>query len=166
MSFNRSFIGLFILVLAVMGGCVTGPPAGEDVVRIVAVWDLDSYNQPGTVGSDLGELLAAKIIETLEDSGAYKVVERERLLIVLEELNLGDSPVVDESTRLKIGKIIGARCMVFGSYFVVADTMRLDLRLVEVETGSILKASQKMASAINVSEWLDVAGEAARELTL
>ena len=164
MSFNRSFIGFVILVLASMSGCVCTPPAEEDVVRTVAVWDLDSYNQPGTVGSDLGELLAAKIIETLKDSGSYEVVERERLLAVLEELNLGASLIVDESTRLNIGKIIGARCMVFGSYFVVADTMRLDLRLVEVETGSILKAAQKTASAVNVSEWLNIAREAALEL--
>jgi curli biogenesis system outer membrane secretion channel CsgG len=148
-----------------MGGCASAPPAEEDVGRTVAVWDLDSYNQPGTVGSDLGELLAVKIIETLKDSGSYEVVERERLLAVLVELNLGAGLIVDESTRLKIGKIIGARCMVFGSYVVVADTMRLDLRLVEVETGSILKAAQKTTSAVNVSEWLNIAREAARELT-
>jgi hypothetical protein len=33
-----------------------------------------------------------------------------------------------------------------------------------VETGSILKATQKTASAINVSEWLNIAREAAQEL--
>ena len=54
--------------------------------------------------------------------------------------------------------------MVFGSYFVIADTMRLDLRLVDVETGNILKATQKTASSTNVFEWLNIAREAARDL--
>jgi len=162
-SFKWSFIGLTVLVLASFNGCASAPHV-ENEVCTVAVWDLVNYSQPGTVASDLGELLAAKIIETLENSGAYKVIERERLILVLEEQNLGTTPIVDESTRLKIGQIVGARCMVFGSYFVVADTMRLDLRLVEVETGSILKATQKSASAIDVSEWLNIAQEAAQEL--
>ncbi len=163
MLFKRSFIGLTALVLACISGCASVPYV-EDGVRTVAVWDLVNYSQPGTVDSDLGELLAAKIIETLKDSGTYKVIERERLLLVLEEQNLSTTPIVDESTRLKIGQIMGARCMVFGSYFVVADTMRLDLRLVEVETGNILKATQKSASAVNVSEWLKIAQKAAQEL--
>ena len=144
MSFKWSFIGLTVLVFASFSGCASAPHV-ENEVCTVAVWDLVNYSQPGTVASDLGELLAAKIIETLKDSGAYEVIERERLILVLEEQNLGTTAIVDESTRLKIGQIVGARCMVFGSYFVVADTMRLDLRLVEVETGNILKAAQKSA---------------------
>ncbi len=163
MPFKRSFLGLSVLVLACYSGCASAPKV-ENEVFSVAVWDLVNYNQPGTDASDLGDLLAARIIETLKDSGTYKVIERERLLLVLEEQNLSTTPIVDESTRLKIGQIMGARCMVFGSYFVVADTMRLDLRLVEVETGNILKATQKSASAVNVSEWLKIAQKAAQEL--
>ena len=168
MSFKWSFIGLTVLVLACFSGCASKPqvdaPLLKNEVCTVAVWNLDNYSQPGTAAPDLGDLLAAKIIETLEDSGAYKVIERERLINVLVEQNLSTTPIVDESTRLRIGRILGARCMVFGSYVVVADTMRLDLRLVEVETGSILKATQKSASGIDVSEWLNIAQVAAQDL--
>jgi curli biogenesis system outer membrane secretion channel CsgG len=162
-SFKQSFIGFVVIVLACFSGCASEQKVKNEV-RTVAVWDLVNYNQPGTVASDLGELLAARVIETLEDSRAYQVIERERLIDVLEELNLGTSPIVEESTRLKIGQIVGARYMVFGSYFVVADTIRIDLRLVEVETGNILKATQKMTSSTNVFEWLNIAREAARDL--
>jgi len=147
------------------------PVAGLHVHDRGALWRLVPH--PDLAFGDLyslgritveGDLLAARIIETLEDSGAYQVIERERIIDVLEELNLGTSPIVDESTRLKIGQIVGARYMVFGSYFVVADTMRLDLRLVDVETGNILKATKKTASSTNVFEWLNIAREAARDL--
>ncbi len=163
MPFKRSFLGLTVLVFVCYSGCVSAPKV-ENEVFSVAVWDLVNYNQSGTDASDLGDLLAARIIETLKDSGTYEVIERERLILILEEQNLGTSAIVDESTRLKIGQIVGARYMVFGSYFVVADTMRLDLRLVDVETGNILKATQKTASSTNVFEWLNIAREAARDL--
>ena len=163
MLFKRNIIGLTMLVLACFSGCASLPKM-ENEVFSVAVWDLVSYNQPGTDASDLGDLLAARVIETLKDSSAYQVIERERLILALEEQNLGSTPIVDESTRLKIGQIVGARYMVFGSYIVVADTIRLDLRLVEVETGNILKATQKRASSTNVFELLNIARQAARDL--
>ena len=130
----------------------------------VAVWDLENLNPAETIGPDMGELLAATVIETLKESGAFQVVERERLILALEELTLGSSSLVDEATRLKIGRIMGARFMVFGGYFVLGDMMRLDLRLVEVETGSIVKAAQKTATAGDLTGWLKVARQAAKEL--
>ena len=71
---------------------------------------------------------------------------------------------MDEDTRLRIGQICGARFMVFGGYFVHRQMMRLDLRLVEVETGRVVKATQKTTSAGNLNSWLKIAREAAQEL--
>jgi curli biogenesis system outer membrane secretion channel CsgG len=54
--------------------------------------------------------------------------------------------------------------MVFGGYQIIGEHMRLDLRLVEVETGKIIKAVQRMSSSSDLSEWLNSAREAAEEL--
>jgi len=54
--------------------------------------------------------------------------------------------------------------MVFGGYQIIGDKMRLDLRLVEVETGKIKKAVHRIASSTNLQEWIDMAGRAAEEL--
>ena len=163
MSFKRSFRGLTVLVLACFIGCASVPDVEKEVCNVVAVWDLVNRH-PGSATSDPGDLLTATVIETLNDSDVYQVVERERLILVYEELNQGTNAIVDESTHLRIGKILGVRCMVFGSYFVVADNMVLDLQLVEVESGNILKTTQKKSSNGEVSEWLNIAQEAAREL--
>jgi TolB-like protein len=130
----------------------------------VAVWDLNNLNPKEAVGTDMGELLASEVIETLKEAGTYQVVERQRLILALEELNLGSSALADDATRLKIGRIVGARFMVFGSYFVLGDVMRLDLRLVEVETGAIVKAAEKTTAAGDLNGWLKATREAAREL--
>jgi TolB-like protein len=162
-SLTKPLIGLSILLLTFFSGC-TSAPCMDQQAPAVAVWDLANLNPDEAIGPDMGELLAAKVIETLKESGAFQVVERERLILALEELTLGNSSLVDESTRLKIGRIMGARFMVFGGYFVLGDMMRLDLRLVEVETGSIVKAAQKTTSAGDLNGWLRVAQQAAEEL--
>lgn len=163
MSLTKRLIGLSILLLTFFAGC-TSAPCMDPQTSAVAVWDLANLNPAEAIGPDMGELLAAIVIETLKESDAFQVVERERLILALEELNLGSSSLVDESTRLKIGRIVGARFMVFGGYFVLGGMMRLDLRLVEVETGSIVKAAQKTTSAGDLNGWLRVARQAAEEL--
>jgi curli biogenesis system outer membrane secretion channel CsgG len=129
----------------------------------VAVWELEDVSA-GLSRIDVGEVLSAKVSETLQRKGTYTVVERERLLRVLGELHLGSSELADEGTRLRIGRLLGARFMVFGGYQIVGKQMRLDLRLVEVETGKIRKAVSRVApSSGGVSGWLEAAEKAAQE---
>jgi curli biogenesis system outer membrane secretion channel CsgG len=129
----------------------------------VAVWELEDVSA-GLSRIDVGEVLSARVSETLQRKGTYTVVERERLLRVLGELHLGSSELADEGTRLRIGRLLGARFMVFGGYQIVGKQMRLDLRLVEVETGKIRKAVSRVApSSGGVSGWLEAAEKAAQE---
>jgi curli biogenesis system outer membrane secretion channel CsgG len=92
------------------------------------------------------------------------VVEREKLVAMLEELTLGSSELADESTRLKVGRMIGAREMVFGGYMVVGNTMRLDLRMVDVASGKVLKTAKMTAGSNDIAGWLKAARDAAAEL--
>jgi len=132
--------------------------------KTIAVWNVENVTPFEDVRPDFGDLLSVRIIETVKETGTYDVVERDRLVLALEELHLGTSSLVDESTRLKLGRLVGAQLMIFGGYQVIANQMRLDLRLVEVETGRVLKASEKTVPAGNISAWLQAAGDAAKEL--
>ncbi len=130
----------------------------------IAVWDLDDLS-PGDAGRPpMGEFLSARVIEVIKGWQGYDVVERERLLLALQELRLGSSGLADEATRLRLGRISGARLMVFGGYQAAGGTVRIDLRLVEIETGKVLKAAQRTSRAENPAEWLDIAGNAAGDL--
>ena len=60
--------------------------------------------------------------------------------------------------------LVGARLMVFGGYQVFGGQMRIDLRLVEVESGKVLKAVHKIATSGELSAWMDAAGNAGGEL--
>lgn len=159
---HRGFLASFLVMAVLLSACSGVPPHQQGTT--IAVWDLENLSPEDTAGPDLGELLAAKVIEVVEGKGPYEVVERDRLLLALEQLNLGTTALVDESSRLRLGQMVGADMMVFGGYMVIADQMRLDLRLVEVETGKILKTAQRVRAATDVAQWLTAAEEAADEL--
>ncbi len=163
MSLTKRFIAFLIFSFTFFPGYTPGSSIAQQV-SAVAVWDFENRNPAETIGPDMGELLATEVIETMVESGAFKVVERQRLILALEELGLGITSLVDESTRLRIGRIVGARFMLFGIYFVHGQTMRLDLRLVKVETSEVVKATQKTTSASDINDWLRIAREAAQEL--
>ena len=84
--------------------------------------------------------LAQMLISDLGSLEGVKVVERERLQEVLKEQQLGTSGKLDPRTAARIGKLLGARYLVLGSYFDALGTFRADARLVDVETGEIIKS--------------------------
>ena len=85
--------------------------------------------------------LSQMLTSDLVGSGGVKVVERVQLQAVLDELKLGHSAVADKDTSAKVGKLLGAEYLVLGSYFSLAGTLRVDARLVRVETGEVVHAS-------------------------
>jgi curli biogenesis system outer membrane secretion channel CsgG len=152
-------MGLFFCCFS----CAATPDMSERKAT-VAVWELEDMS-PVSSRVDVGELLSAEVSGALQRTGVYVVVERARLLRVLEELRLGSSELADDETRLRVGRLLGARYMVFGGYQVVGSQLRLDVRLVEVETGKIRKAVSRTApSAGGMSGWLEAAGKAGEGL--
>lgn len=130
----------------------------------VAVFDFENLSPLNTDDPDLSELLTAKAIETIEEAGQYDVVERQHLTTVLEELNLGSSMVADRQTQLKLGAITGARLMVFGSYQSIEDQMRLDIRLVDVQSGRVVNAVSHAAAEPDLAGWLDAVAQSTTAL--
>lgn len=130
----------------------------------VAVWDFDALSVGNSMAPDLGEVMASRVTDAISRKGKVTVVERQRLLLALQELHLGSSALADESTRLKLGRMVGAKMMIFGGYLVTGDKMRLDVRLVNVETGAVIKAAERTVPAANVPQWFEAAESAANEL--
>lgn len=91
----------------------------------------------------LGKGMASMLITELTKIKAFKVVERERLNDVLAELKLAQTGVIEQSTAQKIGKLLGAQTLLLGSFMnSFGSKMRIDLRIVETETGLTLKAEE------------------------
>ena len=84
--------------------------------------------------------LAQMLITDLSSLPAIRLIERDRFQALLGELKLQQSKRIDRKTAGRIGKLLGARFMILGGYFSMMDTLRIDARVVEVETGRIIKS--------------------------
>ncbi len=153
----------FALTIFIFGGCQT-TAVMEARPHTIAVWDLENLNPAELEGLELGELMAVKVIETLQASRQWEVVERESLILALEEQHLGSTALASEETRLRIGRLIGANFMVFGSYMKFMQTLQLNLRIVDVQSGRVVRAVQKTEPFKDIGGALKMADDAAGEL--
>ena len=160
MSYRFSLFkwGAVLVMVCACAAAPAGPPM-EHTRWSVAVFNFENLSPLDAAQADLTDLLTAKAIETIEGLDRYDVVERQRLAMVLEELNLGSSAVADRNTQLRLGDITGARLMVFGSYQVINNQLRLDVRLVDVESGRVINAVSHVAEEHNLPGWLDTSAK-------
>jgi TolB-like protein len=101
------------------------------------------YFDNGSNNEELNPLkkgLADMLISDLSNLSMLRVVEREKLQQVINELNLSNQETFDDKTRQKIGQLLGAETILFGSYFEMIGQFRMDARIVNTETGEIVKS--------------------------
>ena len=113
--------------------------AGKTVKPTIAILYFD-YGGKKAELEPLREGLAQMLISDLAELSEIRVVERARLNAVLDEQKLAASGKVDAATAARIGKLLGARELVLGSFFDLAGALRIDARVVEVETGKIVRS--------------------------
>lgn len=97
--------------------------------------------------------LAEMLITDLASLGTVRLVERMRLEAVLGELKLGRTKAIDKRSANRIGKLLGARYLVWGSYFKTFGAFCLTSKVIEVERGLTLpggKACGKPADFLSL----------------
>jgi TolB-like protein len=95
--------------------------------------------------------VAAVLIEELQTNDSIRVIEREYLQQILQEQKLTETKSVDPSTAVQIGKLLGARYMIFGGFLVdMKGRMSITARAVNVETSEIAHVEKVEDKADNV----------------
>ncbi|MFC2170516.1 CsgG/HfaB family protein [Calditrichota bacterium] len=125
---------LLALILFLSPFKLTAQPVN---ITTVAVLDLeitggvpDSYQRP------LSDRLRKELIKT----GRFSVVERNNMENILEEQGLQLSDCTSDECAIEVGKLLGVERMIAGSLAKVGQTHTINLRMVSVETGKIIKA--------------------------
>ena len=91
----------------------------------------------------LAKGLAEMVITELSRIQTVRVVERRELRSLLEEMKLSQTGSVTGETSVRVGMLLGAKHLVFGGYMVALDEkIRIDVRIIEVETGLTVKAEE------------------------
>jgi len=94
--------------------------------------------------------LAEIMITELSKVKSLQFVERQKINELIKEMQLAQSGLVSEDSGVQVGKLLGAKYLVFGSYMVFNKKIRVDVRIVEVETGLTVKAEEVTDKAKNM----------------
>lgn len=89
----------------------------------------------------LGRALAEMVVTDLSATDRLTVLERTRVQLLLDEMELGESGLVDASTAARSGRLIGAERIVQGQLNIPqADELRMQAAIVGATTGQLAGA--------------------------
>lgn len=125
---------------------------------VLSFFQFSAFAQPtlGVLDFDNNSLADRQRLETLRQGlaqmfsselgqlQALRLVERANLHRLIEEMKLGQAGMIDDKSAQQVGKLAGAQYLLLGSFiYLPGGKLRVDTRVVEVETGRILKAGEE-----------------------
>ncbi len=148
--------GVQRIMTVVLIGLVTNLWALQEapVQRTLAVLDFENNSLKNKAELDpLCKGLSDMFITELSKVQAFQIVERANLQKILEEMKLGQSGMIESSAAQEVGKMLGAQNLILGSFMMMLDgKLRIDARLVEVESGKTLMAEEETGSPNDLSK--------------
>ncbi|HLZ46490.1 MAG TPA: CsgG/HfaB family protein [Gemmatimonadales bacterium] len=136
----RAVVTVLTLVPVLLGAQQGG--RNQDTRPGIAVLPFNNGGSYGQGKEDFAALergIAGMMISELSQNPAARLVERQEVQRLVDEQNLGAQGRVDPQTAAKIGKLVGARYVVLGTFIDFYGDFRVDVRLVNTETSEIVK---------------------------
>jgi TolB-like protein len=141
---NRRHLTAVLGVLAPLA-VTAAPLAAQDARPGLAVLPFSnggSYGQDKEIFAALERGIPATLIAELGRNPSIRLVERTETQRLFDGLDLEESGRVDAATAARIGSQVGARYAIMGTFIDYYGKFRIDARIVNVETGEILKVVQ------------------------
>lgn len=125
---------MLLLLLPILSFAQTGQ-------QKVTIAIMDFQNTSSKTNLDyLQKAIPEALITRLAESGNLNIVERSRLDDAIKEMKLGMTGLVDQSAAAEIGKAVGANAIMVGSFLEISNVIRLNARLIDVQTSKVLIA--------------------------
>ncbi|MFQ5793841.1 MAG: FlgO family outer membrane protein [Candidatus Bipolaricaulia bacterium] len=123
----------FLLVLV----AAFHPAVAQQQELVIAIVDFE--NTSGRAEFDqLERTIPESMLTRFAQAERVRVVERARLEAAIEEMRLGLGGIVDTRTASEIGRAVGATAIIIGSFSIIGDQIRINARLIDVETGEVI----------------------------
>ncbi len=156
---KKSLLSVLFVTLTFSGFVLN---AAEKERKLVAVMPFGYKADPAHAGIEKGlaDALAAELVKTKK----VRIIERERIDILLKELVLGQTGVVDSAGAARVGKQLGAQAYLLGTVVSVSirDEWRsvkfaekttrwadieAEAKIVDIETGEVLASGRSVGKA-------------------
>ena len=111
----KKFVLAVVMTVAAFAVAEGAWAAGGDNRPVVGVAEFTNQSGAAWWRGGVGWELSGMLSNELSSSGAFRVVERQKLQAVLEEQNLAASGRVAKGTGAKIGKVTGAQYLITGT---------------------------------------------------
>lgn len=98
--------------------------------------------------------ISSALAVALQRAGRYQVVEQSRLDKILDEIQKGQTGIVDPETAAHLGQLVGAQYLVVGESREEKGTIEAAYRVVQVETGIVIGADRATGALEDVIEKL------------
>jgi len=166
------YIGLITVILSQFTGCSHIPQCHikeEPFRKISRIAIMSFADAPGADAGRSGQVVAGQVVNAAMKRSDWQVVERHRIDAILKEHELQLSGIVDTSTAVKVGKVLGVDGVIVGSvsqyeigsipflFFIAFDQnvyrVGFNLRLISVKTGEVCwTASASKSSLISLED--------------
>jgi TolB-like protein len=95
------------------------------------------FEQKGEI-SEHSTAFQDNLTNALVNLNRFRIVERDKLDVVLQEQKLSRTKLVDRKTALKLGRLVAARSIITGSIIETRTGIEIVARLIDTETSEIL----------------------------
>jgi TolB-like protein len=112
---------------------------GPVVIAILPFEDRGSYGQDKEIFRALQLGIPATIASELSGHSELRLADRNRVAQALQAENLGPNARLDATSAARVGHQVGARYAVTGNFSDFYGKIRLDARIVDAESGQIVK---------------------------
>lgn len=129
------------------------------LIMIVPLFALDRVAvftfAPRGLTTDEALTITDRFAEEYGSTNSVEVVDRNNIAALLEEMEFSTTMLVDQKTALKMGKMLSAQYIVFGSVSKFGEMYTINVKLIQVETSKITRSSSADSSE-GLSELLTV----------
>lgn len=150
-------------------GTLICPQESQAGIKTIAIMEFDNYST-GKYQQELGFItkgLADFFENDFAKISSLRVVERDKIDFLLKELELSKGGAVEAATAVKIGRLLGAQIMVFGTIVQLDEkTCKMLVKAVNVETSEIIASAEKEGKPDYFKMQKELVGELAAKLNV
>ena len=127
------YLNIFILIFIITAS------QAQDIKTNIAVIDLD----PTSISKNESQFLSDRLRTELFETGKFQVVEREKMNAILDEQGFQQTGCTSVECAIEIGQLLNVSVMVAGSIGKIEEIYSLSIRMIDVQTGAIIRTATR-----------------------